>query len=293
MYDNNAILQDFFNKKKFAILTEKDYLVDFQFFLEFTNNKPLPEITHKDIISYLNYLENSRHLKHNTIYKKLSKLRVLFCFLEKKYDGFINPTTYINYEHKSKVEYIKEDILSLDELERFLEVIKTIDIQQRIFFSLIISCALSVAEIMDLTWNDFIEDGEGNIYIHFPSSKRVEDRFVQLSNNLWHLVQQYKNFYKLPADDKNLVFASKYKSCESLSRTCMSKWLYACLKEANISKKVTFSTLLRTSIAYSLAIKLDVNDIKLQLGYVDDRPVRKYDNIVRKLRKSTSSVFNI
>lgn len=285
-------MQQFFAKKNFSAITQKEYLVDFYAFGEFIN-KNLIDTTHKDIINYINYLEKKKHYRPNTIYKKLSKLRSFFCFLEKIKEDFINPMTYINFEYKSKVEYVKDDILTLDELERFLVVVNRLDIQKKVFFSLIISCALTVAEVADLTWNNFIQDGEGNICIHYPLPKRDEDRFVLVSDSLWALIQEYKKLYALPLDDKNLVFASKYKNCESLSRCCVSKWLYACLKDADISRKITFSTLVRTSIAYSLAVKLNVNDILYQQGYADDRPVRKYDNLVRHLRKPTSSVFNI
>jgi len=287
--DTDNLVSSFLDHLKFeamlsnnTISSYKRDLEKFKAFLDKNNVKNFLEISHEQILMFLESLHEN--LKESSISRILSSLRTLYKFLVRK--GAIKSNPFSQIKNPKKPKELLE-ILDEREVKNFLDSIpcsKKLELRDKAMFELLYSSGLRVSELTNLKLRniDFDENlmrfiGKGN-----------KERITPVGKVSMHFLKKYLETtrYKIEGESKNdYVFLNKYGS--KISRQGFWKILKKYAKKLNLNKNL-YPHIFRHSFAtHMLKRGADLRTVQELLGHSDISTTEIYTNLDKEHIKDT------
>ncbi|MCF7800063.1 tyrosine recombinase [Candidatus Babeliales bacterium] len=258
-----------------------------QFILFLSENRiNLNSCNKNHLKKYLKCL-NDRDLSAKSLSRKISALKVLFKFLEERFDfenkaqGLIFP----KLEKKLPIYLTEREIQKLFEIANKDESLK--GQRNKIMLYLLYASGMRVSELVALT-NDQIHFDTGFIFLTGKGSK---ERSVPLPINILNLLRYYlDNIYLklLPEKlientEKKYLFFSVYSSViKPISRQSFWIILKNILKKAKIYKNVSPHSLRHSLATHLLKNGADIRSLQILLGHENISTVQIYTHLEKK-----------
>jgi len=203
--------------------TWKDYGYDLRFFVEAVGDRPLREITFRDIDHFI-AVQSEKGFKPATINRRLASVVTLYGFLAAEDEELVCPVI-IRRHHVREPQRLPRPVPEED-LKRFFAVIT--DARDRAMFLLMLRCGLRIGEVAGLQLTDLFLDEE------FPRivarGKGSRERGVYLSKQAETALREY--LAERPSVKSEFVFLSYLE--EGLSTTSIHNRLLKYREEAGI-----------------------------------------------------------
>lgn len=182
-----------------AARTWKDYGYDLRLFVQVVGDRPLREITFRDIDHFV-AVQSEKGFKPSTINRRLASVITLYDFLSAEDDELVCPV--IARRHHVREPQRLPRPVGEAELMRFFAVIT--DKRDRAMFLLMLRCGLRIGEVAALQMADlFLDEDYPRIVVRGKGSR---ERGVYLSPRAKHCLQNYLN--ERPSVKSEFVFLS-------------------------------------------------------------------------------------
>lgn len=203
--------------------TWKDYGYDLRFFMQVVGDRPLKDITFRDIDHFI-AIQSEKGFKPSTINRRLASVISLYGFLAVEDDDLVCPVHFRRHhvrEHQRLPRPVQEQ-----DLKQFFSVI--MDKRDRAMFLLMLRCGLRIGEVAALRLVDlFLEEEFPRIVVRGKGSR---ERGVYLSPQAKRCLQEY--LATRPSVKSEFVFLSYLE--EGLSTTSIHNRLLKYREEACI-----------------------------------------------------------
>jgi len=204
--------------------TWKDYGYDLRFFVQVVGDRPLHEITFRDIDQFI-AVQSEKGFKPSTINRRLSSVIVLYDFLSIEDDSLLCPVIFRRH-HLREQQRLPRPVQEQD-LKAFFAVIQ--DARDRAMFLLMLRCGLRIGEVASLQLNDlFLDEDHPRLVVHGKGSR---ERGVYLSKQAERTLREYLS--KRPSVKSEFVFLSYLE--DGLSTTAIHKRLMCYRKLAGLN----------------------------------------------------------
>ncbi|TMM29677.1 integrase [Polaribacter aestuariivivens] len=265
--DQKKILNNFFlflKGKRYSKSTIQTYTFFIADFISFHSNKPLFELTNRDVELFIEAIFIQRKYSISTQRQFISALKIFIVFY---------PETKINdlaLERPKKSRKLP-NILSQEEI---LNIIRcTQNLKHRAIIALIYSCGLRISELINLKLVDFhierkqliVKDGKGR-----------KDRYVSLADSFLPLLSNYYHSYKPK------IYFVEGKDAIKYSPESVRQFLKRSTKKAQINKTVTPHTLRHSYATHLLENGVDIRYIQSLLGHSRPETTMIYTHVKRK-----------
>jgi integrase/recombinase XerC len=279
-------LVDFFisylqNEKRLSPLTSKAYKIDLDSFEVFVGEKPIVDITHDDLRSWIVNLSESG-ITHRTINRKIASLKSYFKFLKLKKHILIDPSALIKNlkTPKNLPSFLSEDSMDkLNELPIFTSDFS--GLRDQLIVEFLYGTGIRLAELIGIKVIDVDLFGSKVRIL----GKRNKVRILPLHKDLKSLIEKY-------LDLRSQSFST---SNPSLLVTDKNDELYPVFVQRKIKTYLTYvSTVAKKSphiLRHSFATHLlnrgaDLNAIKELLGHANLAATQIYThNSIEKLKE--------
>lgn len=179
--------------------TWKDYGYDLRFFMQVVGDRPLGEITFRDIDHFI-AVQSERGFKPSTINRRLASILSLYAFLMAEDDQLVCPVLQRRH-HLREPQRLPRPVQE-DDLKMFFSVITSA--RDRAMFTLMLRCGLRIGEVANLQMADLFLDEE------FPRivvrGKGSRERGVYLSKQAERALREY--LAERPCVKSEFVFLS-------------------------------------------------------------------------------------
>lgn len=276
--------------------TRRDYTREILRFAEFIK-KDFLYADNEDCSCYINNLKDSANKGKMSIFTVEKIYIYLFSFFNyiessKLVYDFI-PSTF--YNHFKRVEkpsaprsISSEKIISLAELDELISILKAGNIRDYTALMLIFTSGLTLRECINLKWNQFVEDVNGNIAMEFRI-KNSKIRYVKVSSDAAELLAKYKNTIE-PVSKESNVFINKFG--KPLSGRWLRKILTDACKKAEFEHIYTPRDLRHSAAALCLKNGAPAEKVKEQLGWSDARVADRYNYSIPILEDNAIDYLN-
>ena len=164
--------------------TWKDYGYDLRFFMQAVGDRPLREITFRDIDHFI-AIQSEKGFKPSTINRRLASVITLYDFMVAEDEGLICPVLFRRH-HVREQQRLPRPVQEGD-LKAFFGVIE--DKRDRAMFLLMLRCGLRIGEVAGLQMSDlFLDEEYPRIVVHGKGSR---ERGVYLSRQAVQALQSY------------------------------------------------------------------------------------------------------
>jgi site-specific recombinase XerD len=164
--------------------TWKDYGYDLRFFMQAVGDRPLREITFRDIDHFI-AIQSEKGFKPSTINRRLASVITLYDFMVAEDEGLICPVIFRRH-HVREQQRLPRPVQEPD-LKAFFGVIE--DKRDRAMFLLMLRCGLRIGEVASLQMSDlFLDEEYPRIVVHGKGSR---ERGVYLSRQAVQALQSY------------------------------------------------------------------------------------------------------
>ncbi len=277
--------QEFFNNFINYISFEKEYskntifsykrdLDDFKEFL-IKINKDLLSLNKKDVFNYLIFLSKKK-LKPSSLRRKISALRSFYKFLIREELIENDPTSDLSLPKKEK---ILPDVISIEEIERLINIIKDEDFKgkrDKAIIELLYSSGLRVSEVTNLKVND-IDLKNGYLKCFGKGSK---ERIVPFGNLAKNYIQNYLNEREKLKLNSDFLFLTK--KGEKILRQQINNILNYYTKKAKIKRKIHPHMLRHSFATHLLERGADLRSVQELLGHVDISTTQIYTHLTKE-----------
>jgi len=203
--------------------TWKDYGYDLRIFIEVVGDRPLKEITFRDIDHFI-AVQSEKGFKPSTINRRLAAVISLYGFLAVEDDELVCPVIVRRHhvrEHQRLPRPVDEE-----SLKRFFAVIT--DSRDRAMFLLMLRCGLRIGEVAGLHLADlYLSEEYPRVVVRGKGSR---ERGVYLSRQAETALREYLT--ERPSARSEFVFLSYLE--DGLSTTAIHKRLMRYREEAQI-----------------------------------------------------------
>lgn len=165
-------------RKHKQVHTQRSYISSLNKFMDFTNQKPLIEITAEDIEAYFASLVSPSLA---TKYQRITSVKSLLTFAFQS--GHIPYNVGVFFTLPSLVRPDLENVLSLTELEAMVSA--TNSPRNKLLLKVLYFCNLQVSEAAALTWED-VSEFEGQLLL-VAKGARTKKRTLVAPNDLLKL----------------------------------------------------------------------------------------------------------
>ncbi len=164
--------------------TWQDYLCDLQQFMTVVGNRPLAEISFKDVDAFIND-QAERGLKATTINRRLAAVQSLYTFHADEQPELVCPV--LPHRHTLRTpRYLPRAVPEAD-LHCFFEVIE--DVRDQAIFLLMLRCGLRISEVAKLRLRDlYLTETPPRLLVLGKNSK---ERTVYLSDQALAALRRY------------------------------------------------------------------------------------------------------
>jgi site-specific recombinase XerD len=194
--------------------TWRDYGYDLHFFLAVVGDRPLHEITFREIDQFI-ARQSEQGFKPTTINRRLAAIVALYAFLAPEDEELVCPVLPRRH-HLREPQRLPRPVHEED-LQTFFAVIE--DPRDRAMFALMLRCGLRIAEVSRLQLSDlYLGDDAPHILVRGKGSRQ---RTVYVSPQATAVLQEYLN--ARPSVRSEFVFLSYL--LDGLSTTAIHKRL--------------------------------------------------------------------
>ncbi len=164
--------------------TWKDYSYDLKLFMQIVGDKPVQEISIRDIDRFIE-VQSERGAKPRTINRRVKTVSSLFSFLAAELQNLVNPV--IPKRHLLRTpQRLPRPVPQVDQ-ELFFGVIK--DPRDKAIFTLMLRCGLRIAEVAGLKIeNLYLKEAKPRMQVF---GKNAKERTVYLSSQALTLLKAY------------------------------------------------------------------------------------------------------
>jgi site-specific recombinase XerD len=234
-------------------------------FVSFFNNTPPGRLTVDDIKKYQIHLVRNKKVGWST-------LNILVCALRFLYRIVLCRPWIIEHIVYAKKGKTLPEVLSMDEVVRFLEPIT--NIKHRVMMLLAYSAGLRLSEVAALRTTD-IDSARGVIRI--KQGKGKKDRQVMLSSDLLALLREYWRAMR-PDNPQHWLFPG-----EKVGEHITSGTIYQAAKNAwrksGLSKNVSPKTLRHSFATHLMEAGTDLRTIQQLLGHRNLNTTATYTHV--------------
>lgn len=211
-------------------------------------------------------MSNSKHLSAVTI---ANNTRALSCALNKAVrDGVINqnPLHTLSASEKPQIPQSKREFLSIEEVKALINTDCALPIvKQSFLFSCF--CGLRVSDVEALTWG-MISMDKGRFVCNIIMKKTKEQLYLPLSKEALKWMPERNG-----AKDTDKVFVLP-------SDSCVYKYLQQWVKDAGITKHVSFHVSRHTFATMMISLGSDLYTVSKLLGHTNIKITEVYAKLV-------------
>ncbi|WP_459195720.1 tyrosine-type recombinase/integrase [Wukongibacter baidiensis] len=284
----DELMNEFFKRRLKTEKVRKDYKRELNRFSSFID-KDFSEATFDDCKAFIDDLigeANKNKISMATVERIYSTLFSMFNFLEETLDGFCNHFKRIEKPYVSR-NVKPEKIISWCELDKLISVFKNDIPRNYAIFMLIFTSGITLGELVDLKWNQIVQDSSGNTGIIFD--EKNGKRYVKIHPDVWELLEVYRATLGPIGNDSHIFLNNR--NAKISTRRVRGIFKEACEKaglENNYSPRD-----LRHSVA-ALALKkgASASQVKEQLGWSDTRIAQWYLYTIQALDDNAIDYLN-
>lgn len=285
--DINDYINYVFIEKKLSKNTKEAYFSDLNSFNSYINNKNVNKVSHKDIISYIDFLYNNGE-KDKTIARKIVSIRTFFDYLMMKKKIDINPCEKISSPKLKKKLPIT---LNEEEIEKLLNFVPNTakEYRNKAMIELMYATGIRVSELINLEVNDInLVDNYVRVF-----GKGKKERIVPLADITCDILNTYitvyrKSLMKGYLTDK--VFISSYG--KGITRQGFFKILKSIAKERGIKKDFSPHVLRHSFATHLLEHGADLRSIGEMLGHENIKTTQIYTHLSNNKKRKDYDEFH-
>ena len=261
--------------KRYSENTIKTYAEALRTFLHYFNQKPIEEITNKDVINFNNDYIRGNNFSASYQNQLVNAIKLFFRTVR---------NTKIETEkiHRPKREKLLPNVLSKDEVKAILNA--SGNIKHKAMLSLIYSCGLRRSELLKQKPSD-VDSKRGILIIR--QSKGKKDRIAPLSLKIIDMLRDYYKAYK----PKNFLFEGQYEG-EQYSEKSLQSILKQAVAKTGINKPVTLHWLRHSYATHLLESGTDLRYIQEILGHKSSKTTEIYTHVSTKSLQKIKSPFD-
>lgn len=263
--------------KAYSPSTQKTYRNEFVQFLKWLKEKPVQEITPRQLMGYMAQVLEVEQLTENTAHSRLNALKFYYEELLKRERFFYDIP-------RPKKQIILPKLLNEDELARLFNALGNKKHKAMLFT--VYSAGLRVSEVAALKLAD-IDSKRMQIFIEDAKGKK--DRYVNLSPLLLDILRKYATTY-LPRP-KVYLFESEQTQTAYPTRTIQAIFSHA-KQMAGIRKEVGVHSLRHSFATHLLDKGVDIRYIKDLLGHFNIKTTERYLHVSKKQLVNIESPFD-
>lgn len=207
--------------------------------------------------------------------------RALSCALNKAVrDGILNknPLHTLSASEKPQIPPSKREFLSIEEVKALINTECSIHVVKQAFlFSCF--CGLRVSDVEALTWG-MISIDNGKCYCNIVMKKTKEQLYLPLSKNALKWMPE-----RGEVKDTDKVF-------DLPSETCTTKYLKKWVKDAGITKNVSFHTSRHTFATMELTLGADLYSVSKLLGHTNIKITEVYAKLINQKKVDAVSLID-
>ncbi len=282
LYDKDKMNSDFLHY--FYYIANKKglgWMTAYYHFEKFVEGKcTFSNISIKFCEDYRNYLLNSYQIKHPSFKIKrnsASEYYLIFkSLLRMAYKEKILREDISSYLETISKESTKKEILVPEELVKLIKTPCEIPV---IKAASLFSCmtGLRLGDILELTWDDIVKSSDGGYCIKIKTEKNKTEATLPISNETLELCGErgsgkvFKGFKR------------------SMSHHPLRKWI----KQAGISKKISFHCFRHTFATLQLAMGTDIYTVSKMLTHKNISTTQIYLSIVDSKKREAASKISL
>lgn len=274
----------------------KAYTSDLNDFFIYLSDNKFKEIPPAMVLSYIQYLSDTRRLKDTTISRKIVTLKMYFNYIEKNYN-YKNPFKDLKFKFKKERRLPKT--LTIKEIQRLLNSVKDssesfkTDFQQfenvrdLAILDLLISTGIRIGEACGILLSDII-DSERTILIHGKGRKQ---RLIYIScGDTWKHLKQWIKIRSHLVLKNSYLFVNKYGSMLSIHSIDNIFKKYRRLSQIN--PNATPHYLRHTFATNLLSNGADIRSVQEILGHSSISTTEIYTEVSSVRKKKVLSKYN-
>jgi len=244
-------------------------------FFSFYNDRTAESITNDDLIHF----NNEFILKNNL---SSSYQNQIVNGIKKFYMQFSQHKMDVSLIHRPKPAKLLPNVLSREEVKRILEAHH--NIKHRVMLSLIYSCGLRRAELLNLRPGD-IKSKRGVILVRQGKGKK--DRIAPLSAKILEMLRIYYKAYR----PKTYLFEGHIAG-EPYDERSLQQVLKQALVKARVDKEVSLHWLRHSYATHLLEAGTDLRYIQELLGHKSSKTTEIYTHVSTKEIQKIRSPFD-
>ena len=162
----------------------KDYCSDLKFFAAAVGDRPLKEITFRDVDAFV-IQQSEKGFKPKTINRRLTTIAALYEFFAPEDESLVCPV-YFGRHHLREPKRLPRPV-HIDDLRSFFSVVA--DSRDRAMFSLMLRCGLRIGEVAALKLNDlYLKEEMPRMLV---TGKGARQRTAYLSSQALRVLKNY------------------------------------------------------------------------------------------------------
>lgn len=191
---------------------------------------------------------------------------------------------YLQQDLNAKVEPIKaaetrRNFLTLEEVNSLIKTACKNPLMKRAALFSILS-GLRISDILKMQWSELHHSKANGYYIQFRQKKTEGEEMLPISEQAYSLLGERSK----PADK---VFEGlKYSAYEN-------KYLYKWIKDAGITKKITFHSFRHTFACLQLANGTDIYTVSKMLGHRELKTTQIYAKVIDQTKRTAADKIKL
>ncbi|CAH2213654.1 tyrosine-type recombinase/integrase [Tepidibacter aestuarii] len=257
--------------RKLKPLSRSDYLNKIILFKSTLSDKNLLNININESKQFIEYI-NSIYAK-STCEKIYSYLHSFYNFLVKENYIQNNPFANISKPYVSRIKN-KNDVLSLDELNKLISIFPNLNKRDRAIISFLISTGCLLNELINLKWKDLTSNTQNNCSCKIGNQKK--ERIVELPSYSWDLIMDYKESIQITSIDD---FVFKSRNSNTITDRNVRLIVKNALSMAGLSN-YSAKDFRHSFATFSLKSGLKDENVKEKLGWSDKNYATRYKYVM-------------
>ncbi len=257
--------------RRYSYQTVKSYKYLFKEFINYYPDRPIDEITEKEILAYLRYLVQERAVSGSYQNQAINAIKFY-------YEQVLNGNRKFYYVERPARERALPVVLSEQEVQCLIRA--TANLKHQCILLVLYSAGLRIGELLTLKLGDVDRNRR---QIHLKAAKGKKDRITLLSEKTVNYLDQYLALYC----PQEYLFEGAKGGPYSLS-SVQALYRQACAK-AGIDKKVTLHTLRHSFATHLLERGTDLRYIQALLGHNSAKTTQIYTHISTKALEQVRS----
>ena len=261
--------------KGYSPATVKSYRSQFIRFLQYFQNRNLPEVTKEEIEGFV-YMLKSKYSISET------RQNILINAIKFYYEHVLGkPRTYYDIQRPKKSKSLP-NVLSADEVWALINAPE--NLKHRTILYLTYSAGLRVSEVIKTRIEDIhLDDG----YIFVKAAKGKKDRKTVLSQQLIPLLQTYLDKYR-PA-----YWLFEGQEGGQYSSSSINKIFRRAVEKARINPWATMHTLRHSFATHLLQQGLNLRYVQSMLGHASPKTTEIYTHVMNINNKTITSPLDV